>query len=257
MIDTTDPALSAPFRPEDCTFEFTKQWNEDPNIITYIQVKARHPVAGTCSPDPSDDEKAPASQAGEVGTMLFVRILRRAFQRGGFHTFMDDHHADLENLSSSLFNDNGRLKPGVLDGVVHRGTGVWGNELNQGEIVFILEMDVKEQFQSQGLGTAMLSKLLATQRVQVADNVMCWPCPTGKAVNGISCSEYDALKNRQISFFRKNGFRRIGHTPFFGYSPNPTHPSHMIAAAADANEKPKEELPGLSSADMIAMIGGM
>ncbi|KAG6906475.1 hypothetical protein DXG01_013781 [Tephrocybe rancida] len=215
----TRTAPTALFRPEDCEFEFSEQWSEDPDTITYTKFTARHPAAGTRTPDISDEDDnshfddanmaPPAranqtiSQAGAAGTMLFVRILRSAFT-DGFHTFMDKHHHDLTNLSLALFDDDGFLRPGVLDGASRRGTGAWGNEVNEGEIVFILEMDVKVEFQSKGLGTAMLDELLASDYVQVIDNVMCWPCPVGNGVIGISQSQFATLKNRLISFFRES-----------------------------------------------------
>jgi hypothetical protein len=79
---------------------------------------------------------------------------------------------------------------------------------------------------------------------------MCWPTPVGVRDK----TQWAALRARQINFFRKvqffppsvlltwltirgvflkNGYRRIAHTGFFGYSTSPAHPSHAIAAAGD------------------------
>ncbi|KAG6908198.1 hypothetical protein DXG01_005787 [Tephrocybe rancida] len=81
----------------------------------------------------------------------------------------------------------------------------------------------------------MLENLVASEYVKDTDNLMCWPVPENNRSMGSQA--FKSLKEKQLGFFRKNGFRRIGRTAFFGFSPDPAHPSRFLSAASDANEK--------------------
>ncbi|EDR04255.1 uncharacterized protein LACBIDRAFT_304787 [Laccaria bicolor S238N-H82] len=68
---------------------------------------------------------------------------------------------------------------------------------------------------------------------------MCRP----KSPEGSNPEEDARVQDRQAAFLRKNNFRRIGRTRFFGYSPNPEHPSRLLPAEADADRSENEFVP--------------
>ncbi|KAG6829410.1 hypothetical protein H0H92_004612 [Tricholoma furcatifolium] len=147
---------------------------------------------------------------------------------------MDDHH-ELSALADALFDDWGSLKKHVLES----GTGCWGMELNDGNIIFILNTNVNRQYRGQGVGTSLLKALLFSKYVkQPADVLMCWPEPLRQ--RNMTREAFHLAQAQQIKFFRKNGFRRIGRTDFFGFSVNPNHPSHAIRAELDADAQESE-----------------
>ena len=86
---------------------------------------------------------------------------------------------------------------------------------------------------------------------------MCRPKPPEASTP----EEEARVQDRQVAFLRKvsslrgfcfasvnklylqNNFRRIGRTRFFGYSPNPEHPSRLLPAEADADRPEHEFVP--------------
>ncbi|KAG5649685.1 hypothetical protein H0H81_002501 [Sphagnurus paluster] len=85
-------------------------------------------------------------------------------------------------------------------------------------------------YQGAGLGYRILEQLVESTYVQMADTLMCWPAPSRVS----DPTEWVKIQKRQINFFRQFGFRRVGRTDFFAYSPDPTHPSHSIPISGDA-----------------------
>ncbi|KAG6906121.1 hypothetical protein DXG01_015844 [Tephrocybe rancida] len=239
-----------PFVLEDCMFEFSveKGWSGD-SKISAVHLKAKHPAAVLFIESPH----CAYVTSDEAATITLVRI-RRDKLRGKFHSRMESSDDTLIHITSFLFDNYGRIAQGVFDGPALCGSGAWGDELNRGDLLVIHEFSVDERFRSLGLGSEMLRRMFASKYVQPPETILCWPSPVNAP--RLTQAEHDAVKSRQIAFYRKNGFRRIGHTEFFGYSPDPTHPSHAIAAIDDANEKPAEELPHLSDEYLRALMCG-
>ncbi|GLB40821.1 hypothetical protein LshimejAT787_0900360 [Lyophyllum shimeji] len=188
--------------------------DENPRVLTNIMLEATHPDLGV------------------IGSLSAIKILRH-FCRGSFLEVMDEHSDELCQFSVALFDKFGRVRPWLLEPGNRRGTGCWGEELNTGELVYLLDMNVDVKYRSRGLGSWMLEKLVTSDHVGNSDHLVCWPTPVGVTEK----SEWTRLKEKQIAFFRKNGFRRIGRTHFFGFSPNPSHPSRAVPVSADAEEQ--------------------
>ncbi|KAG5649162.1 hypothetical protein H0H81_005754 [Sphagnurus paluster] len=100
---------------------------------------------------------------------------------------------------------------------------------------------VSDQYQNASLSSQMHQELVKLYLVDQEDMLVCWPTPVGIS----DMIEHQRLENKQISFFHKNGFRRIGRTVFFSYSPDPTHPSHSIAIADDADKEGANLTPSI------------
>ncbi|TRM60534.1 hypothetical protein BD626DRAFT_504301 [Schizophyllum amplum] len=106
--------------------------------------------------------------------------------------------------------------PKLVEHEYHKGTGCWGYEMNEGLIMYIRSVDVDAPFVHQGVGTHLVQELLSPN--------MSPKTPL-----------YDwRTKNAPIiAFFRKLGFRRVGRTTYFAYSPDVNHPSRLLRASAD------------------------
>ncbi|KAJ7188876.1 ankyrin repeat family protein [Mycena filopes] len=190
---------------------------EHPGIITIISIEVKHP------------------EFGDVGS-LEAWTISRANCAGSFLEVMDKDMDEMHQFSVTLLDKYGHVRPHLVDPGHRSGTGCWGREMNSGELVYILNVDIKEAYRGKGIGSWTLLKLLGSEHVQLEDTVICWPTP----VDIRDKEMWNSARNRQIAFFRKmlknpiqNGFRRIGRTGFFGYSPNPSHPSRSIALDAD------------------------
>ncbi|KAK7057662.1 hypothetical protein R3P38DRAFT_2842330 [Favolaschia claudopus] len=168
-------------------------------------------------------------QLGNIGSLEAWRISRSQCA-GSFLEIMDVDE-ETHQFSIALFDNDGRLLPELVNPGHRSGTGCWGREMDSGKLLYILDFTIDEAHRGQGIGTWALSKFLESQHVKATDTVACWPTPVG-----INDKElWHATRDRQIAFFRKNHFRRIGRTSFFGFSPRSDHPSRSIPIDADAD----------------------
>ncbi|KAJ7108467.1 ankyrin repeat family protein [Mycena crocata] len=196
---------------KDLTVEIkAKNHREHPAVIQTISVKVQHP------------------ELGKIASLNAWRI-SRARCAGSFLEIMDEDMDEMHQFSVTLFDKYGHVRPHLVDPGYRSGTGCWGRELNSGQLVYILDMTVNDAHRGQEVGTWSLQQFLGSEYVQTGDTVICWPTPVGIRDK----DAWKATRNRQIGFFRKNKFRRIGRTGFFGYSPKQDHPSRSISSDAD------------------------
>ncbi|KAF7295976.1 Ankyrin repeat family protein [Mycena kentingensis (nom. inval.)] len=168
-------------------------------------------------------------QHGNVATLEALRIVRNAC-RGEFYDIMDAESDELLQLSTMLFDKHGRVHPWIVQPGARSGSGCWGRELDEGMLISLPDITVKEEFRGQGIGSWALTRFLESEHIAAQDKVICWPAPTGIRDH----AAFETAKTRLTSFFRKHNFRRIGRTQFFGYSPKADHPSRGISADEDA-----------------------
>ncbi|KAK0491408.1 ankyrin repeat family protein [Armillaria novae-zelandiae] len=189
----------------DVTFK-VKPTIETSWLMKSIRIKVAHPIHGS------------------VGSLYALHISRsRCSNR--FLEAMDLESDEMNTFGTTLFDKFGRIKPHIVTNGYRNGTGCWGDELSEGQIIYITHINVVEKYQRRGIGSLMLNKLFDSEHVQDEDFVMCWPFPISR-----ENSDDPGL----FSFFRKNKFRRVGRTKFFGYSPSPHHPSRLVQPENDA-----------------------
>ncbi|KAF7289330.1 Ankyrin repeat family protein [Mycena indigotica] len=219
ILDTSKLAIS---------IEVRDHWHhQHPEAIQIIDVTARHPQQG---------------QLGAIASLTAWRLVR-AHIRDDFLHILDADHQELANV----FDKYGQVRPHIIEPVYYNGSGCWGKELNKGSLFYVFGVSVEKRFRGQGIGSWFLDKFLHSDQVQQLDVVTCWPAPMNR--HG---ALWEATRDRQLAFFRKNHFRRIGRTSLFGYSSNEVHPSRRIAVAQDveqlgadfkAPDNPKLEFP--------------
>ncbi|KAJ6590025.1 hypothetical protein DFH09DRAFT_1027257 [Mycena vulgaris] len=188
----------------------TRRHSDYPAVIEIISVRVKTP----------ESDKL-------IGCLTAWRISRAAC-RGSFFEVMDVTD-ETQQFAVTLFDKFGEVRPHLVNPGCRSGSGCWGREMNSGNLVYIIDMTVKDSYQGQGVGTWMLKQFLGSNHVQIDDTVICWPSP----INSINKEVWTAARDMQVAFFRKNHFRRIGRTVFFGYSPKSDHPSRSIAFNAD------------------------
>nr|GAT49091.1 predicted protein [Mycena chlorophos] len=170
---------------------------------------------------------------GQIASLSAWLILRHTGspEQDPFQVMLDLDHDELCDLSTTLFDRNGHILPHLIQPGYRSGSGVWDEALNRGTLVYVLDMTVKEQFRGQGIGSWVLNKFLQSDKVRKDDTAMCLPSPLN--TSELSEDSRAAARARQIAFFRKNGFRRVGRTPFFGYSPDEKHRSRDLPIEQD------------------------
>ena len=100
--------------------------HEHPSVLKHIVLKAMHP------------------QEGELGALVALQIDRRRC-RGEFLVIMDEESQELCEFAVTLFDKNGRLKPEFVENEYHKGSGVWGRELDEGMLLYVLSVLVEKE----------------------------------------------------------------------------------------------------------------
>ncbi|KAL1688093.1 hypothetical protein GGG16DRAFT_60704 [Schizophyllum commune] len=139
-------------------------------------------------------------QHGTLGTLEAYKIERVYALKGHFLEYLDAKSAELSDFGEKVLDENLNVYLKLIDHDYHKGTGCWGAELNEGDIAYINSIEVGAEARSR--------------------------------------AECRVLNPPIINFFRKLGFRRVGRTTYFAYSPNPSHPSRSLPASEDLDIDP-------------------
>ncbi|KAH8118613.1 hypothetical protein DFH11DRAFT_688792 [Phellopilus nigrolimitatus] len=220
------------------------------------------------NPDRFKDVAFTASYPGhaEPVAQLNAILIKRFEEDDHFIQVMDEKSDEMQKFAIAVFDKFGQVKPWLIHNDYHRGSGAWGEELNiRSPLLYVVELKVVPEFQRKGVGSRALQRLIESTKNKDFGHVpylMCWPTPTA---HSIANSEWSNAKSDIIQFYRKNGFRRIGRTTFFGYATSETHPSRLLAASDDCNghwtPPPADEdqpgMPPIHAAIAAAAMAGM
>ena len=147
----------------------TPSLSNSPGLST-IRVKAKHPEHGC------------------IGTLEGHQILRDDRLQGSFVDYMYEETDEIAEFANGVFDQYMEVNRKVLN----RGNRCWGEEMNEGAIVYIHTLAVPEevrvialvssagllsgaQFGNQGIATRLLSELMASALVDEDTIVYAWP----------------------------------------------------------------------------------
>ncbi|OKL58029.1 hypothetical protein UA08_06455 [Talaromyces atroroseus] len=156
-------------------------------------------------------------------------LIRRDRIADTFWDDMEEPEQELADLAFELFDRFGCLQPKFKEHPIKRGSGIWKDELNYGDILLIedirlahaiLELTVKK---SRGF-FAVTSPEMTVSEVDHEE----------KSHNDSDDGKSEKLLlNNALQFWRRLGFRRIGSSRWLGYTPDRNHPSHQIDPEQD------------------------
>ena len=98
---------------------------ENPKAVIRLTLVATHP------------------EHGSIARIEAFRILRW-FCRGEFLGIMDGYSEELHQFSMELFDKNGFVRPWLVDGGRRSGTGCWNRDLDDGALIYLEDMSVKD-----------------------------------------------------------------------------------------------------------------
>lgn len=188
-----------------------------------------------------------------------------------FRKAMTEQGPRAEAMACTLFDRVGRLEKNWMDHPVLKGTGVWGSELDTGDILFIDHFCINENWRGKGvedviikylrlvgqsgqklsnrrpgfqkfvegvgmmmIGTVGLRTRAATPRVISFEIISPGLLPDhGHDEPDLQLRSDEAEAARRCAIMRTLGYRRIGASQFFGFATDENHPSHSLAAAQD------------------------
>lgn len=121
------PQTHIPFSHQQCSFKAAITPHTDhPHILQYVCLKAIHPTRGV------------------VGEIRALQIHRNRCE-GDLHEIMDEESRELIAFASTLFDKYGRLREELIKNECLKGTGVWWRELDEGILLYIFNVTVKER----------------------------------------------------------------------------------------------------------------
>lgn len=170
------------------------------------------------------------------------KLIRRNRMRQIFHHEIEEPSAETSLMGFDLFDRYGRLKPEFKDHPIKKGSGIWGKELDHGDILLIETITVKKLHRRQGLGrklvAAMLEKIRnkATSYVAISRPAVLFG-EIEDETSGMTKQETRAIIDREEDvaelFLRSLGFRRIGSSDWFALAGDGSHPCHTLSIADD------------------------
>ncbi|KAL1728576.1 hypothetical protein EV714DRAFT_214842 [Schizophyllum commune] len=164
----------------DIRFECRETDPASKRFIKHIRLTATHP------------------SHGNLGTLDAYKIERTYTLKAHFHEFLDAKSDELAEFGRKILDNDMNVYRKIVDDEYHKGSGRWGDELNEGRIVY-------------------------------STIVYSWP----SHMWAHSREDSRRMDPPIIDFFRKLGFRRVGRTTFFAYSPSESHPSRSLPALED------------------------
>ncbi|KAF4453138.1 putative ankyrin repeat family protein [Fusarium austroafricanum] len=176
-------------------------------------------------------------------------LLRRKIIRGSFYHDIEEPTQESSEMGFALFDRYGRLKPEFKKHASKPGSGIWGDEMDIGDIHLIDRMQINDSHRHRGIGKMLLEAVLdkgitksnswtciAIARVAVLTSDIRPKC------EGKTEEEQREIFNKQEHtsqcFLRSLGFRRIGWTEWFARAGNKKHPFHGLSSDQDFNPPP-------------------
>ncbi|KAF2501208.1 hypothetical protein BU16DRAFT_449914 [Lophium mytilinum] len=170
-------------------------------------------------------------------------LISRPAIRHIFHEEMDGPSTEISSLGFGLFDRYGRLKPEFKTHSVKKGSGVWQDELDSGDILLINVLHVKLSHRRRGLGRKMFVELFEKARKKTVGSFFAIVQPgyltreSDEEMGDVSGEErkafYHQAEDAACHFWRQLGFRRIGSSIWFGFASKPDHACHSLLASDD------------------------
>lgn len=121
------PQTHTPFSHQQCSFKAAITPHVDhPGVLEDVCLKAIHPTHGV---------------VGEVHALQ----IHRDRCHGYLHDIMDKESDELLAFASTLFTKYGRLREEFMENKCLKGTGIWGRELDEGILLYIFNVNVKDK----------------------------------------------------------------------------------------------------------------
>lgn len=162
-------------------------------------------------------------------------LINKTRVAGCFWEIMGDLNDPETDIAFELFDRFGRLQPCYKIHPFKKGSGVWGDEVDDGDILLIQYLRVLPQYRRLGVGSKLVRAILKLSSKKSEEFVaIAWPDYLLGAIGNTRITDIASqLIDMRTRFFRGLGFRRIGSSRCFGYSPHLEHPSRGLAPEED------------------------
>lgn len=170
-----------------------------------------------------------------------AKLIRRGMMRESFWLEMESPAQETHDLAFDLFDRYGRLNPEFYDHDVNKGSGVWGNELDRGDLLLFEMLGVDSAYRRRGIGTKLVNAILEKTTKKVSERVgffalarpgFLWREIPKDNPAAAREAKQEAMK-AALGFWHAMGFRRVGTSPWLAWTNSPDHPSRQLGIAQD------------------------
>lgn len=177
-----------------------------PESSTAVNHESRNLVAGGTSCEHTE-------QLATVQAKLISRTTIRHF----FVSYLSAGTDVMRRMARDLFDRHGVLQPELKNHEFRRGSGIWGDELSEGDILLIESLNVDMDMKYRDSGRAITSLLMAEARKR-SDHFVIVTCIDHTFDSTVTRTVAGDQRDKDMrTFVRTSGFRRIGNTPWFGF----------------------------------------
>lgn len=200
-------------------------------------------------------------QPEHIATLRMTAIAESQVNKPTFRYQISKTTEEMEPLVYDLLSFQGEFRSDIFGrGSQYEGSGVWGDEFGRGLLVAIEHFEVKHSLRGMGIGTKLINQVLDWVHKKAGELGECAQdcsylvvAPASLRVDvvrefgqenyytgdwGVRQAEVAAFKEKQaeksIAFWRKQGFRRVGLSGFWGYATDSKHPSRRLTAEEDS-----------------------
>lgn len=167
-----------------------------------------------------------------------AKLLRRDSIKGAFWTEMEELCEKSSGLAFELFDRYGRFNREYSEHEIRKGTGIWGKELDHGDILMIENIHVEPLWRRQGVGAKLVSAVLDKARHESKD-IFAFVNPMHliqETVHNDKTLDSGTIREQSENFkhfFRSLGFRRVGTSEWLAFTDKDSHPSRHLDKARD------------------------
>ena len=170
-----------------------------------------------------------------------AKLIRRARMRSGFWIQMEEPSEETSDLAFELFDRYGCLSREFYDHEIRKGSGVWGQELDHGDILLFENLSVEPLWRHQGIGTKIVNAILDKVRAKSSGFfAFAQPGYLTRDLRDMDEKERMEAAQKQLTisrhFWRSLGFRRVGTSGWLAFTDDNSHPSRHLDVAHDWDE---------------------
>jgi GNAT superfamily N-acetyltransferase len=173
------------------------------------------------------------------------KLIRRSQIRSVFYDDMEEPTSETSELAFDIFDRYGRLRKEFKSHSVKKGTGLWQDEFDNGDLLLFEQLRIDENYRRRGLGQRLFTAVLEMTRGK-SESFFAIVMPgylTHDVEREIKQTMSDEEKadvyrqscNTATDFWRSLGFRRVGSSSWLALSSDPNHSCHGFPAESDYN----------------------
>ncbi|KAK8079469.1 hypothetical protein PG997_007287 [Apiospora hydei] len=165
-----------------------------------------------------------------------AKLIKRDRIRPSFWQDMEEPCQETRDLAFGLFDRYGRVSRKYIEPGFRQGNGVWGRELDDGDILLFEKLVVDSRARRRGVGTKIARAVLGRVRDDAGQRKYVVVVRPGVLTQEVAGSGGDEGKRHLATsrqFWQSLGFRRIGTSSWFAFTDEEGHASRQLDASEE------------------------